>query len=83
MDHYLFTARSVTHAQRMAQALARRGVGVTLRRAGNTVTQNGCGYTLQVSERHFPRAADVLREEGLRPVRVLHVMGGTPREVGT
>ncbi len=81
MDHYLFTARSVTHAQRMAQELARYGVGVRLRRIGNTVTKNGCGYTLQVSERQFARAAEALVKAGLRPVRVVHVTGGTQREV--
>ena len=26
MEHYLFTARSITHAQQMSQALARAGV---------------------------------------------------------
>lgn len=83
MGHYLFIARSVTHAQRMAQELARRGVGVKMRRIGNSVTKSGCGYSLQVSERHFDRAADALREAGLRPVRVLHDTDGTPREVAT
>ncbi len=81
MDHYLFIARSVTHAQRMAQELARRGVGVKLRRVGNTVTKNGCGYTLQISERHFPGAVDTLRASGLRPVRVLHYENGETHEV--
>jgi hypothetical protein len=83
MDHYLFTARSVTHAQRMAQELARGGVGATLRRAGNTLTKSGCGYTLQVSERQFRRAAELLRAGGLRPVRTLHVVNDTPYEVAT
>lgn len=82
MDHYLFTARTVTHAQQMAQAMERAGVPVRLRRAGNSVTKNGCGYTLQVPERKYRAAADALREAGLRAVRVFHVVGGAAKEVG-
>ncbi len=81
MDHYLFTARSVTHAQQMAQALGRAGVSANVRRAGPGVTKNGCGYTLQVPERQFRRAAEALREAGQRPVRTLAVGPGGMKEV--
>lgn len=81
MDHYLFTARSVTHAQRMAQILGRVGVPVRMRRAGNSVTKNGCGYTLQIAERKYGQAIDALHEAGVRPVGVFHVVNGERREV--
>lgn len=81
MDHYLFTARSITGAQQMARALEHVGVPVKLRRVGNSVTKSGCGYTLQVPERKYRAAADALREAGLRPVRVYHVVGGVTKEV--
>lgn len=81
MDHYLLTARSITHAQRMAQVLARAGINVKLRRIGSVVTGNGCGYSLEVPERKYRRAADALREAGLRPVKIFFVSGGTRTEV--
>ena len=43
MDYYLFAARSVTHAQRMARLLSDEGVPVKIRRAGNAITGHGCG----------------------------------------
>ena len=73
--------RGITHAQRMAQVLEHAGVYVRIRRVGAIVTKNGCGYTLQVPERHFRRAADALRETEIRPVRVFYVSGGEKREV--
>ena len=81
MDHYLLTARSITHAQQMAQILARAGVGATMRRVNNSLTGSGCGYTLQVGESKFRRAYDALREVGVRPVKVFRVSGGEMREV--
>ena len=81
MDHYLFTARSITHAQQMAKVLERGGIFVKMRRVGTNVTKSGCGYTLEVPERKYSRSIELLREAGLRPVKVLHVSGGAAREV--
>ena len=67
MDYYLFAARSVTHAQRMARLLSDEGVPVKIRRAGNAITGHGCGYTLEVS--------------GVLPVKALLSSNGTMREV--
>lgn len=82
MDHYYFTARSVTHAQQMARELERSGIFVKIRRVGSGVTKSGCGYTIDVPERKYRQALEALREAGLQPVRVLLVSGGTVREVG-
>lgn len=81
MDHYLFTARSITHAQQMAKVLERHGIHVRVRRIGNGVTKSGCGYTLQVAERHYPKAFDLLADAGQRPVKVFFVSDGVTREV--
>ena len=81
MDHYLFTARSITHAQSMAKALERSGINVRVRRIGSGMTKSGCGYTLEVASRHFPTAADLLRAAGQHPVKVFHVVNGVNREV--
>ncbi|MBE7008176.1 MAG: DUF3343 domain-containing protein [Ruminococcaceae bacterium] len=81
MDYYLFTARSITHAQQMAQVLERSGVYIKIRRVSPGMTKNGCGYTLQVASRQYRRAAEVLREAGIRPVKVFHVVNGQRQEV--
>lgn len=81
MDYYLFTARSVTHAQRMAQILERSGIYVKMRRVGRELTKSGCGYTLQVPERRYTQAVDTLRVANVRPVGIFSVSGGVMREV--
>ena len=48
MDYYLFAARSVTHAQRMARLLSDAGISAKIRRAGAAITERGCGYTLEI-----------------------------------
>ena len=78
MDYYLFTARSVTHAQRMAQILERAGIYVKIRR--NSAGGSGCGYTLQVAARQYRRAVSALRQAGQLPVKVFSVSGGERRE---
>ena len=74
MDYYLFAARSVTHAQRMARLLSDG-------RAGNAITGHGCGYTLEVSTKYFARAAQACRAGGVLPVKTLLSSNGTMREV--
>lgn len=56
MDYYLFAARSVTHAQRMARLLSDAGISAKIRRAGAAITERGCGYTLEIPRRHAARA---------------------------
>lgn len=81
MEYYLFTARSVTHAQRMARVLGEAGVSAKIRRAGADVTARGCGYTLEIAPRNFARAGEVCRAAGVLPMRVLRVSGKTKQEV--
>lgn len=70
MEEYLITARSVTHAQRMAQALERRGVRAVVARAPMGLTGRGCGYVLRLRGRERTAAAlRLLRERALRPRR--------------
>ena len=74
MDYYLFAARSVTHAQRMARLLSDEGVPVK-------ITGHGCGYTLEVSAKYFARAAQACRAGGVLPVKTLLSSNGTMREM--
>lgn len=71
MEEYLITARSVTHAQRMAQALERRGVHAVIARAPMGLTGKGCGYVLRLRGRERTAAAlRLLREAGFAPAQV-------------
>ena len=81
MDYYLFTARSITHAQRMAQELERFGISAGIRRAGAGMSRNGCGYTLRIAPQRYQRALELLRRAGSRPVKIFYVNGTTTREV--
>ena len=71
MEEYLITARSVTHAQRMAQVLERRGLRVAVARAPMGLTGKGCGYVLRLRGRPRTEAAlRLLREAGFAPAQV-------------
>lgn len=70
MEEYLLTARSVTHAQRMAQALAQNGIRAAMGRAPVGLTGSGCGYVLRLPASRAPEAAVLLRSLGIGPLRV-------------
>lgn len=68
MQEYLITARSVTHAQRMAQALERAGLRAAVSRAPMGLTGKGCGYVLRLGTRQRAAAAWLLLwETGFAP----------------
>ena len=83
MEHYLLTARSVTHAQQMARILEQSGIFVPVRRAGAGLTGTGCGYTLQIDSRHYASAMKLLAQAGKRPIRVFRVSESGTNEVAT
>lgn len=75
MDHYLFLARSVTHAQQMAKMLEQAGIFASIKRANAALTGKGCGYTVEVSERNFARAEAILQTSPVKPLKVIAVHG--------
>ena len=79
MDYYLFAARSVTHAQRMARLLSDAGISAKIRRAGAAITERGCGYTLEIPRRHA--AMQACRAGGVLPVKMLFVSDDGMQEV--
>ena len=82
MEEYLITARSVTHAQRMAQVLERRGLRVAVARAPMGLTGKGCGYVLRLRGRPRMEAAlRLLREAGFVPAQVFRRRDGGYEEV--
>ena len=71
MEEYLLTARSVTHAQRMAQALAQNGIRAAMGRAPVGLTGSGCGYVLRLrGQTRTAAALRLLREAGFAPAQV-------------
>lgn len=81
MEEYLLTARSVTHAQRMAQALAQNGIRAAMGRAPVGLTGSGCGYVLRLPASREPEAAVLLRSLGIGPLRVFQRQGSAYNEV--
>ena len=82
MEEYLLTARSVTHAQRMAQALAQNGIRAAMGRAPVGLTGSGCGYVLRMQGRRAAEeAATLLRGLGFAPLRVFQRQGHRYSEV--
>ena len=71
MDYYLFAARSVTHAQRMARLLSDAGISAKIRRAGAAITER----------RHAARAMQACRAGGVLPVKMLFVSDDGMQEV--
>lgn len=81
MEEYLLTARSVTHAQRMTQALAQNGMRAAMGRAPVGLTGSGCGYVLRLPASRAPEAAVLLRSLGIGPLRVFQRQGSAYNEV--
>ena len=81
MEEYLLTARSVTHAQRMAQALAQNGIRAAMGRAPVGLTGSGCGYVLRLPVSRALEAVVLLRSLGIGPLRVFQRQGSAYNEV--
>lgn len=61
MESYWITFRSLTHAQRAARLLERSGLTVTLVKAPQSLSENGCAYALTLRR---PEEALVLLQRG-------------------
>lgn len=70
MEEYLMTARSVTQAQRMMQALSQHGIRAAMGRSPVGLTGSGCGYVLRMQGQRAEEAAALLRSIGLAPLRI-------------
>ena len=68
MESYWITFRSLTHAQRAARLLEHSGLTVTLVKAPQALSENGCAYALTL--RRPTEALALLRQGKLRFGRV-------------
>ena len=81
MDRYLFTARSVTHAQQMMRVLENAGISTKVRRASAALTQRGCGYTLEIAPHRYEKALEALEAAQVKPIKIFLVRDGIRQEV--
>lgn len=84
MEHYLIIARSVTHAQRMEQALARAGIRAQVFRAPLELTGGrGCAYAVQIGQPYLQRARRAIYGAGLSPISIYLTGNNGYQEVST
>ena len=57
-------------------ALERAGITVRFFRPPMGLTDRGCSYAVRVSGGNYPAAMELLRQEGLAPMRVFYAEGG-------
>ena len=72
MDYYLFTARSVTRAQRMAQVLGQAGIRSGIQRLPVGLSTQGCAYGVRIETGQYARALSLVQSMGMGPVKIFH-----------
>ncbi|MEG1857218.1 MAG: DUF3343 domain-containing protein [Pseudoflavonifractor sp.] len=70
MVYYLIICRSLTYAQRTAQALERAGISAHILRSPKSISGEGCSHSVKVAERNLADALVVLGRVGLAPRRI-------------
>lgn len=82
MHYYLLLCRSLTYAQRASRTLEHIGVTATITKVPKSVSGQGCGYCVKVSEKNLAKSLSALNGAGLGPSRVfLQEAGGGFTEV--
>lgn len=71
MNSVFLTSRSLTYAQRMDKVLKKNGIAARIERPELQIAERGCAYAVVVSENFFAEAIDVLRYNGLLPVKAV------------
>ncbi len=69
MTVYLITFRSLTHAQRSARLLERRGLTATVIKAPQGLSSSGCAYAVTLRSRP-EEALALLRQNNMRVGRL-------------
>lgn len=67
---YLIMCRSLTYAQRSSRLLERSGITATVMKAPQSVSGNGCGYSVAVPYKRGMKAVGILKDAGLLQGRV-------------
>lgn len=81
MEYYWLIARSITHAQRLEEALKREGISATSVKAPAGLTEKGCAYALKIQPRRFRAAMAALQSAELKPYQIFYHSETGDREV--
>lgn len=82
MDTCLITFRSVTPAQRGEGLLRREGITCELQRTPRVLAEQGCGYSLRLRCDRLPRAAELMRRQGIAFRKAYRITeNGRPEEI--
>ena len=82
MQHYLLLCRSITHAQRMSNALEYAGVRARISRPPVGLSDKGCSYAVRIGAAFYDEAMRQLAAARLLPERVFFVSDdGAYREI--
>ena len=82
MVYYLLVCRSLTYAQRTAEALERAAISAHILRSPKSIAGEGCSHSVKVSKRNLAYALVVLKRAGLSPNRVfINESDGSYKEV--
>ena len=76
MLYYFIVCRSLTYAQRTAFILNQKGIGTQILRAPKSISTEGCGYGVKISQRNLVDGISALRESGLEPKKVYVILDG-------
>ncbi len=71
MNHVLILCRSVTQAQRGGMLLSRAGITNRIFRSPAGLTERGCSYSIRITPEHLRYAMELLRRNGILPVKVV------------
>ena len=69
----LIMFRSLTYAQRGAQALERSGISASVTKAPVKVTDKGCSYCVRISDGRERQALTALDRKGIQYGRVFRI----------
>ena len=82
MKNCNFTFRSVTPAERAAEALRRAGFNCTIQRTPKWMEEKGCGYSLRLECQDVVVASTLLRQRGIGFRKAYSVTeNGAPEEL--
>ena len=62
MGYYYFQCRSVTYAQRASKILKNHGIHASVVKLPVSISNEGCGYSLRISERNGLKSLTLLRD---------------------
>ena len=80
MTYHWILCRSLTHAQRAAALLERKGITALISRAPQGTDPRGCGYAVKVKKR-IDDALQILRDARVPIGKILEQKGSVFQEV--